>query len=336
MVVVNDSKKKPIAFGSGFFVGDGLVATNYHVIEDARNALQIRIKVAEQRQTIAIERILGVDTANDVAILEIRPDAFVGRSLQLGNGSQVGIGDSIYVSGSPEGLEGTFSEGIVSSRRKDGRKQYLQITAPISHGSSGGPVLNRYGEVIGLAVAIMEDGQNLNFAVPVSYLAALMTKGGHTPGVERGLPGGTVGAVRGGAPEARPADNALSSPPPPPLASDWTYVIKSETNSIYYNRRISHAPDGTLRVWTAFLPAKIGSLVDGNEDIVQIRSPRELWMFVLDCRQDRFKVTDWVKYDAAYKVLDSGSYADTWSPIPPDSLVDALSHKVCAVPKSKR
>src|SRR4029079_9116422 len=145
---------------------------------------------------------------------------------QLGNGAQVGIGDSIYVSGNPEGLEGTFSEGIVSSRRKEGSKQFLQITAPISHGSSGGPVMNRYGEVIGLAVAMIKDGQNLNFAVPVSYLAALMTKGGNTPASDRTAPGGFAGAVGGRVAGAPPSDSARPAHAPVSIASDWTFVEK--------------------------------------------------------------------------------------------------------------
>lgn len=74
--------------------------------------------------------------------------------------------------GNPEGLEGTFSRGNISAIRN--REGLIQITAPISHGSSGGPVLDERGEVIGVAASIFTQGQNLNFAVPVSKLAALL------------------------------------------------------------------------------------------------------------------------------------------------------------------
>lgn len=80
------------------------------------------------------------------------------------------VGDTVYVAGNPEGLEGTFSQGIISAVR--GR--YIQITAPISHGSSGGPVLNQKGEVIGIAASSFNEGQNLNFAIGVSDLQLLL------------------------------------------------------------------------------------------------------------------------------------------------------------------
>jgi tetratricopeptide (TPR) repeat protein len=83
-------------------------------------------------------------------------------------------GETIFAIGNPEGLEKTISTGIVGALREyDGRK-LIQITAPISHGSSGGPVLNAVGEVVGVTVAMLEGGQNLNFAVPTEILRELM------------------------------------------------------------------------------------------------------------------------------------------------------------------
>jgi S1-C subfamily serine protease len=82
--------------------------------------------------------------------------------LQLNSDSPVTIGDTVYVVGNPEGLEGTFSQGIISGIRAQGESEILQITAPISSGSSGGPVLNRNGQVIGVAVGVWKVGQNLN------------------------------------------------------------------------------------------------------------------------------------------------------------------------------
>ena len=78
--------------------------------------------------------------------------------------------------GNPRGLEGTFSDGIISSVRPVGSDKLIQITAPLSPGSSGGPVLNRRGEVIGVSVLTIRDGQNLNFAIPSNYLKTLLTK----------------------------------------------------------------------------------------------------------------------------------------------------------------
>ena len=84
------------------------------------------------------------------------------------------MGDEIFVLGSPQGFVGTLSKGIVSAKRKWDDFQMLQITAPISQGSSGSPVLSKDLKVIGIAVALLKEGQNINFAVPVTYLKKLI------------------------------------------------------------------------------------------------------------------------------------------------------------------
>jgi S1-C subfamily serine protease len=78
--------------------------------------------------------------------------------------------------GNPEGMMGTFSEGIVSALRDSKGSHLIQITAPISHGSSGGPVFNVYGQVIGISKSIWASGQNLNFAVPASEIDVLLKR----------------------------------------------------------------------------------------------------------------------------------------------------------------
>ena len=88
------------------------------------------------------------------------------------------MGERVYAVGNPQGLEGTFSRGIVSGIRNVGDDKILQVTAPISPGSSGGPILNDRGEVIGVSVATFKGGQDLNFAIPSSYLATLLAKAG--------------------------------------------------------------------------------------------------------------------------------------------------------------
>jgi hypothetical protein len=84
------------------------------------------------------------------------------------------VADKVYAIGNPRGLEGTFSEGLVSSIRRGDGAAMLQITAPISQGSSGGPVFDDRGRVVGVAVGMLEAGQNLNFAIPADYLEALL------------------------------------------------------------------------------------------------------------------------------------------------------------------
>ena len=168
---MQDSNGVPLGFGSGFFVGDNLIATNYHVIEGAARGTA---KLVGQFNTYTIEGVTATDKTNDLALLKVTVSGI--KPLPLGNSSDVKIGETVYVAGNPKGLEGTFSDGIISSRRDPYTKERLQMTAPISPGSSGGPVLNSKGEVIGVSFMTLVGGQNLNFAIPSRYLTELLTK----------------------------------------------------------------------------------------------------------------------------------------------------------------
>lgn len=139
LLVTADEGDTPIALGSGFFVQSNVIATANHVIKDAP---QIYAKIAGRRASYKISFIGSADEKNDLVLLRI--DDVKGQPLKLGNLSRLQVGDEIYVMGNPEGLEGTFSRGNVSAIRNS--KGLIQITAPISHGSSGGPVLDERGE----------------------------------------------------------------------------------------------------------------------------------------------------------------------------------------------
>ena len=171
---MKDTNDKTLGIGSGFFVKTNIIATNYHVIEGAAKGTA---KVVGKSRTYKIKGVTAVDQDNDLALLKVT--AFGVRSLSLGDSDTVRIGETVYVAGNPKGLEGTFSDGIISSRRDKDTKERLQMTAPISPGSSGGPVLNRKGEVIGVSVAVHRalDAQNLNFAIPSKYLKKLLEQG---------------------------------------------------------------------------------------------------------------------------------------------------------------
>ena len=168
---MQDSNGLPLGFGSGFFVRDNLIATNYHVIEGAARGTA---KLVGQFSTYTIEGVTATDKTNDLALLKVTMYGI--NPLPLGNSSDVKIGETVYVAGNPRGLEGTFSNGIISSRRDPYTTERLQMTAPISPGSSGGPVLNSKGEVIGVSFMTLVGGQNLNFAIPSRYLTELLTE----------------------------------------------------------------------------------------------------------------------------------------------------------------
>jgi tetratricopeptide (TPR) repeat protein len=171
VVLGRNRKGKVLALGTGFFVGQGMIATSHHVISGAS---RLQVKILGQTAVQDVQRVLAVDAHNDLALLSVSE---VGPALRLGDSESVSVGDQIYVVGNPRGLEGTFSQGVVSGLRSHEGTRYLQITAPISPGSSGGPVLNSEGEVIGVALGSLRGGQNLNFAVPASYLMSLFGKG---------------------------------------------------------------------------------------------------------------------------------------------------------------
>ena len=163
---VGDSQQ---AVGSGFVVRpDGVVLTNYHVIEHAQ---AVTVKLPDGREFRA-QGVLGSDPELDVAVLKIEATGL--PTIPLGNSDQVKVGQRVIAIGNPLGmLEYTVSDGIISAIRLDDDpaaklKKILQITAPVSHGSSGGPLLNLSGQVIGITFAIIELGQNLNFAIPIN------------------------------------------------------------------------------------------------------------------------------------------------------------------------
>lgn len=171
MLLMEDANNQPTALASGFFVRENIIATSLHVV---RGSTQGYIKRVGEEAKYDIIGIVGVDSEMDLVLLEI--DNAKGQPLPFGNSQQVAVGDTVYAIGNPQGLEGTFSQGIISGVRNFNAKYILQITAAISPGSSGGPVLNSEGRVIGVAVATLREGQNLNFAVPAYYLSRLLTK----------------------------------------------------------------------------------------------------------------------------------------------------------------
>ena len=155
--------------GSGFVIRDDQIVTNYHVIDNMSIG---GVKLVGKEDLYPIEAILAVEENRDLAIIKV-----VGidvPALSLGDSDTVQIGDKVYVAGNPQGLEGSFSDGIISAIRGGSADKFFQMTAPISQGSSGGPVVNEKGEVIGVSFATLHDGQNLNFAIPVNYLKPMI------------------------------------------------------------------------------------------------------------------------------------------------------------------
>ncbi len=170
-IVISDSDGQETALGSGFLISaDGEVVTNFHVIKDAHSAV---VKLSTGA-FFPVSGILASDSDRDLAILKIKGNRL--PFLALGSDSKPQVGDHVVAIGSPLGYQGTVSDGVISSLRDDDGKKWIQTTAPVSHGNSGGPLLDMNNQVIGIIDWGIkpELGQNLNFAIPLSELTALI------------------------------------------------------------------------------------------------------------------------------------------------------------------
>ncbi len=182
-----DVTGREIGSGTGFYISsDGLLVTNHHVIEPAR-----RIEaVPASGEPLQVRGIVAVDETNDLAVVRVEVDR--SRPLPLADVGLLDPGEKVVVLGGPLGLAGTLSEGIVSAIRdaseldhaKPGAAPLLQISAAVSPGSSGSPVMTYEGEVVGVVTSQYLVGQSLNFAVPVAVLNRLLDQvGPDTPEV---------------------------------------------------------------------------------------------------------------------------------------------------------
>jgi S1-C subfamily serine protease len=169
LVTTKDAKGRPVATGSGFVIREGVIATSFHVL---RGAASGSVRLVGERESNKIAGAFAIDEATDLAVLSV--PTLAAPPLSLGDSASVAIGDRIFVVGNPQDLEGTFSEGIVSGKRKLDGVRMLQITAPISGGSSGGPVLDGRAQVVGVAASSLRTGQNLNFAISGDYLSPMV------------------------------------------------------------------------------------------------------------------------------------------------------------------
>lgn len=165
LLKVYNQAGRQTGLGSGFALRDGRVVTNAHVIRGATN-----VEIFDHKGSLVGTAHYAEALSNsvDIAILP-RVSGLTG--LQLAT-SEPAVGSDVVVIGAPEGLANTVSNGIVSSVRDVEGRRLMQISAPISPGSSGGPVLSMSGEVVGVSVS-SRAGQNLNFAVPISNVAVL-------------------------------------------------------------------------------------------------------------------------------------------------------------------
>jgi len=166
-----DSKGDPVNQGSGFFIDADRVVTNRHVIDNA-----YRAEIHSSTGTVyVVKGALAIDAEGDLALLKVEVPPGKIRPLTLERTSPQ-EGESIVVIGNPLGLEGSVTNGIVSAVRDiPTYGRIIQITAPISPGSSGSPVVNMRGQVLGVATLQITGGQSINFAIPSERISQLQT-----------------------------------------------------------------------------------------------------------------------------------------------------------------
>jgi hypothetical protein len=168
VTVLADGDQGIVGSGSGFFVEEDLVVTNWHVVGASK---KLRVKLGQDAAgTVSVVGIVAADLANDLAVIRV---ASSGVPLTV-NAEVPKRGAKVYAFGSPRLLEATMSDGIISAVRDIEGVERYQMTAAVSPGSSGGPLTNACGEVIGVAYMKVRDAESLNFAIPSRFVVDVL------------------------------------------------------------------------------------------------------------------------------------------------------------------
>ncbi len=169
MLEVYDRQNELLCTGSGFVAFDNrTLITNYHVMEGA----EIIKAYTDDGDYYRLDSVISADKDRDIAILRFESPSVI-QPLTLHENAELLRGQPVVAIGSPVGIKNTVSTGIISTFVSDGESSFIQFTAPISHGSSGGALFDAAGQVIGIPCAFLDAGQNLNFAVDIDDVIVL-------------------------------------------------------------------------------------------------------------------------------------------------------------------
>lgn len=159
--------------GSGFFIStEGLIATNYHVVDDGDYYC---IKTTGDSEELYVASLVSYDEKHDIALMRI-DENYIAPEFLVFSKRKVKTGEAVYVAGYPKGIDLTLSNGIISNDEHyaaNDEGYYFLMTAAVSHGNSGGPVVDKSGKVIGIATAKYIEAENMNLVRPVEYLEEL-------------------------------------------------------------------------------------------------------------------------------------------------------------------
>jgi S1-C subfamily serine protease len=168
VIVASDQNDHREALGSGFIVGRGKIVTNHHVVEGMNSAFVVFSDGAVKQ----VSKVVADSAEQDLIILAVGTDDR--PSVALGDELSLHQGDSVFALGAPKGLELTFTNGIVSSFRKSNAQFLIQTTAPIAPGSSGGPLLDHAGRVVGVTTSMLSDAPGIYFSVGIGDVKRLL------------------------------------------------------------------------------------------------------------------------------------------------------------------
>jgi Trypsin-like peptidase domain len=290
LIVVSDDAGKPFAEGSGFIASsDGKIVTNHHVIAGAHSAI---VKL-NNGAFFPVEGVHADDPIRDIAVLKVS-----GKNLPvllLADSDALAAGDHVVAIGSPLGLENSVSDGVISGFREDSKgRNWVQTTAPASHGNSGGPLLTMDEKVAGVITWKNSEGENLNFAVPSKLIATVLTNSAVRP----------FGSVSDTESKTSSATPASATP--------------SASNPI--------APTSQERVWTSMTAGyDMKVRIDGDFIYVTATLPPELQSTVAYNRSEFKKTGDkWVGKRITYMPINSRSGVK-WCRNEADAEIDKIS-----------
>jgi hypothetical protein len=232
VVVINCAGDAGMFEGSGFIISsDGRIATNLHVIRDMKSC-GVKLATGEIFDDLVV--MWPVDKRRDLAIVKI--PGFDLPAVELGNSDNVRPGEPVVAIGSPRGLQGTVTAGVVSAIRDDpesGGYKVIQTDTAINPGNSGGPLLDQHGQVIGVVTKIRVGSEGLSFALPINYVRGLIASP-ETPM--------KLSDLQGALSESRTdLFNASASFPSvwKSLQTGNSYIIREEKDFIYVERSFS-------------------------------------------------------------------------------------------------
>jgi len=168
-IKTKDIANRDLGMGSGFIISeDGIILTNFHVLQGAYSA-EVKFEDIVFENCMLIRGISRLD----IALIKIEAKDL--PALPIGDSDNLESGQEIVAIGNPWGLERSVSDGLISAIRTKDNVRLIQMTAPVSFGSSGGPIINSFGEVIGITtLASFFAAQNLNFAIPINNVEQLI------------------------------------------------------------------------------------------------------------------------------------------------------------------